>query len=126
MSFAAGLYAQSLLSMSNADIGEQMRKGERAQGFAIVQEAPWLDWDDWTAKTIISVDGRHVRLVALEAREQGHGAFTRLIGKIQAAKLVPVIVEPNRLLIDWCERHHYRSRQIGHGRLRHKIWYPRR
>jgi hypothetical protein len=126
MSFATGLYAQSLLSMSKPELGERMRSGERALGFAIVKQAPWLDWDDWTERTIISQNDRHVRLVALEARAPGQGAFTRLIENIQNAKLVPVIVEPNALLAEWCKRHRYKSRQIGHGRLRHQIWYPRR
>jgi hypothetical protein len=107
-------------------MGERMRSTEREQGFTIVTAAPWLDPNDWTPATIIAADGKRIRLVALEAKNPGHGAFTRLIAKIQAAGLVPVIVEPSRSLIDWCLRHDYRERRIGKGHLVHTIWYPRR
>jgi hypothetical protein len=126
MNFATGMYVRSLFSMSRSDIGDLMRTAELAQGYKIVKEASWLDWDDWTKWTIISTDGRHVRLVALEAVKPGTGAFTRLIEKITAAGLVPVLVEPGQSLVDWAKRRNYKTRTIGRGRFHHTIWHPRR
>lgn len=126
MSFADEAYIRSAFAMSRGDLGKRMIESERAQGYERIIKAPWLDWSDWTDATIITGDGVRVRLVALEARQPGQGAFGRLIAKIQKANLVPVLVEPNRSLIDWCLRRDWRSRRIGRGRFNHEIWYPRR
>lgn len=126
MNFATEMYVRSLMNLSREEIGQRMITTELAQGFRIVTAADWLDWDDWSDYSIISIDEDRVRLVALEAKKPGSGAFTRLIGKIIDAGLVPVLVQPNRSLIDWCMRHDYRSRRIGKGSFSHEVWYPRR
>lgn len=126
VTFADHMQIVSAAMLSRADLGERMRDIEREQGFRIVEFAAWFDRDDWTDATIISQDGRRIRLVALEARTPCSGAMTRLIEKITAAGLVPVIVEPNQMIIDWCARHDFRSRTIGRGRYRHHVWYSRR
>jgi len=126
MNFATDMYIRSMMNLSREEIGQRMVTAELAQGFQIVTEAEWLDWDDWTEWTIISQDGDRIRLVAIEARRPKTGAFTKLIRQIEDCLLVPVLVEPNRSLIDWCNRHGYRSRRIGKGSFAHEIWYRRR
>lgn len=125
MNFAQEMTARSLLSGSNAEIGERIRQTERMQGFVIVNHAPWLDWDDWSDRSIFSTHLRRVRLVAIEAKKPGNGAFTRLIERIEACRLIPTLVEPNQSLIDWCKRHDYRERHMGKGQFRQTVWYPR-
>lgn len=126
MTFANEIYLRSLASLSRDEIGDRMREAEVLQGFAIVSQAKWLDWNDWDRHSIFAQDNKRVRLVALQARDPGHGAFTRLIGEISKAGLVPVVVEPNERLAGWCKRNFYRRRNIGRGRFRHEVWYPMR
>jgi hypothetical protein len=97
---------------------------EAEQGFWRIEEAPWLIRDDWH-EIVLTKDGKRVRLVLLEARNPGNGAFTRLIAGITTAELCPVICEPNDFLIEWCKRHDYRPRTVGTGHGRVNIWYPR-
>ena len=84
MNFATEMYVRSIAGMSRAEIGERMRQTERLQGFTIVTSAKWLDWSDWDKATIISQDGKRIRLVALQAKIPHQGAFTRLIQRIFA------------------------------------------
>jgi hypothetical protein len=102
-----------------------LRQMEIEHGFAPIEVASWLNNDDWR-EIIATRDHRRVRLVLLDAKQPGTGAFTRLIAGITKAGLVPVIVEPNKTLTDWCVRHGYRMRIIGKGKDRHEVWYLRR
>jgi hypothetical protein len=104
--------------------GENLIRHELDQGFIIVSR-DWIE-PDWTRRTIISQDGDRIRLVALEAKIPHSGAFTRLIEKIWKRNLVPVLVEPNDLLEQWCIRHQWRARYVGRGVDRHWVFYPRR
>ena len=126
MNFATDALVSSLMSMSREEIGARMIASELEQGFTLVKDAAWLDWHEWDEHTIITQDNKRVRLVALQAKNPGTGAFTRLIRKIFACNQHPVLVEPNQLLIDWCERHDFRSKRIGKGKYRHELWYPMR
>lgn len=125
MNFARHVQVLSALNKSNAEIGADIRQCELDQGFTLVTEAKWFLIDDWSERTIISQDGKRIRLVALEARRPGSGAFTRLIGLIFAAGLTPVLVEPNDMLTSWCHRHNFRHKRVGQGKHRANIWYPR-
>jgi|SRR5215813_2846098 len=102
-----------------------LRQMEVEQGYTLVADAQWLDRSDWR-EIVASQDGKRIRLVLLDAMRPCTGAFTQLICGIWEAGLVPVIVEPNQTLIDWCNRHDYRRRMVGHGKHRHEVWYPRR
>jgi len=106
---------------------ERLEQGERAKGFEIVHpgSVSWLPVEDWTPSTIISTDGRRVRLVALLASDPGHGGLRRLVEGIIAAGLEPVVVEPFPQLVTTLERWGWRSRRIGYGFDAHEIWYPR-
>jgi hypothetical protein len=117
---------RSALALSREELGEKIRQGEVKCGFSIVTEARWLDPDDWDRWTIISQDGNRIRLVALSARQPHTGAFTRLIDRIICDRHVPVVVEPNEFLTQWCRKHWFRKRMCGQGELRHVIWYPKR
>lgn len=126
MNFATDVYIRSTMALTRDELGDKMRECEVLQGFTIVSEAKWLERADWDQWTIVSQDSRRIRLVALSARQPGKGAFTRLIAEIFKAGLVPVLVEPNQSLIDWCHRHQFRKRTIGRGQFKHDVWYPKR
>jgi hypothetical protein len=49
---------------------------------------------DWEASSVISLDGKRVRIVLVSARSPGHGAFTRLVRAIMQAGFVPVVCAP--------------------------------
>lgn len=115
----------SVLNQSPEEIGDNLRRMEIEQGFSLVSEAAWYSPADWHERTIISQDGKKVRLVALQARRSFEGAFSRLIGNLWKADLMPVLVEPNQTLVDWCCRHNFRERRIS-GKYPHTVWYPRR
>ena len=125
-SFATEAVIASALALSREELGEKIRNNEVKQGFSIVTQARWLNPDDWDRWTIISQDNTRIRLVTLSAREPHTGAFGRLIEAIIMDSHVPVLVEPNEMLIKWCKRHWFRKRNVGRGLLRHEIWYPQR
>ena len=104
---------------------ERLRQLEVSKGFTLVAEAQWLERSDWR-EIVASQDGKRIRLVLLDALHPGKGAFTRLIAGIWRCDLMPVLVEPNQSLIDWCYRHDFRARIIGKGPDRHEVWYPRK
>ena len=124
--FATDVAVRSALALSREEMGEKLRANEVKMGFSVITEARWLSDDDWDRWTIVTQDKNRIRLVALSARKPGTGAFGRLIDKIMREGLIPVVVEPNPRLEDWCKRHWYRKRNCGQGELRHKIWYPKR
>jgi hypothetical protein len=126
MNFARHAQVMSAFNRSPKECGDNLRRMEIEQGFTLVEAAIWFDPADWHERSIVSQDGKRIRLVALQAREPGNGAFTRLIAKIFAAGLTPVLVEPNEMMENWCHRHNYRRKRIGQGEHRHEIWYPRR
>jgi hypothetical protein len=125
IAFATYMDVLSAMTQTPAEIGDNLRRMEIEQGFSIISEASWFNKDQWHEKTIISQDGRKVRLVALLARRSFEGAFSRLIGNLWKANLMPVIVEPNQTLQDWAIRHNFRERHIK-GKYPHTIWHPRR
>jgi len=124
--FATEVAVRSALALSKEEMGDKLRANEVLMGFSVVTEARWFNEDDWDRWTIITQDKNRIRLVALSARNPGTGAFTRLIDKIMREGLIPVVVEPNERLTEWCRRHWYRKRNSGQGVLRHEIWYPKR
>jgi hypothetical protein len=126
MNFAQEVTIRSALALSREELGMQIRAREVAQGFSIVDAARWLDPDEWDRWTIVSQDGFRIRLVALSARYPHTGAFNRLIDRIVAHELTPVVVEPNDILAEWCRRHWFRKRTCGQGEFRHVVWYPKR
>ena len=103
-----------------------IRKSEMDQGNIVIYQAPWFNRDEWVV-AIISEDPKgRIRLVLLDARLPGNGAFTRLISGIQAQGLTPVIVEPIGSLAGWCKKKGWKKRIIKHGtENKQEVWYPR-
>ena len=125
MDFAKEAEIRGIFALTRSELRDRMKQGELAQGFTVVESAKWFDPDDWQSP-LISQDNRRVRLVLLEAKKPHTGQFTKLIGEIEKAGLVPVVVEPNTELVAWCKRHFYRKRNVGRGEFRHEVWYPKR
>jgi hypothetical protein len=103
-----------------------LRLLEIEQGHRLIDKAEWLNKNEWN-EIIASEDQQgRIRLVVLNARIPGNGAFTRLIAGIQSAGLVPVIVEPIGILAQWCKKHGWRKRIVGRNTSNaHEIWYAR-
>ena len=102
-----------------------IRKEEHDAGNILIDKADRLNKNDWE-EIVVSMDkeGR-IRLVLLDAKQPGTGAFTRLIKQIEQAGLTPVIVEPLGFLETWCISHGWRSRRLRHGPSHQLIWYKR-
>lgn len=126
MEFKSIVTISSALALSREELGAKIRADEVAQGYSIIEQACWLDPDEWSRWTIVSQDGFRIRLVALEALHPHTGAFNRLIDRIIAHELTPVVVEPNDILAEWCRRHWFRKRTCGQGKFRQVVWYPKR
>ena len=107
--------------------GSWLIRGEIEAGYEIVRpgEVAWLPLEDWDGNTIISQGRFRVRLVALMARDPGHGALKRLIAAIQNQGRMPVVVEPFNDLAVVLRRWGWKRRHIGRGGYRHCIWHPR-
>lgn len=69
---------------------------ERKAGCRILHtgEVPWLRADDWRGEPVITQRGNDVRIVAVWARREGQGTFSRLVRDIEAAGFTPVVVAP--------------------------------
>jgi len=50
--------------------------------------------EDWEPSSVVSLDGKRVRIVLVSARSPGHGAFTRLVRAITRAGFTPVVCAP--------------------------------
>lgn len=76
----------------------RMMDMERARGHRLVfvgDNIPFsLPLSHWHGNAVIALDGIEVRIVAIWAKHQGQGAFTRLIDNIKAAGLTPVVLTP--------------------------------
>lgn len=78
-----------------------------------VGEADWLPVKDWQDNAIVSMDGRKVRIVAVIAKEQGRGAFSRLVTNIIKSGLQPVVVCPFSQMESILERWNWRKKIVG-------------
>lgn len=91
---------------------EAIRQTERDLGHEIilVGQAPWLSKFDWPDNVCVSRNGGEIRLVAINARQPGRGALSRLMIGIIEAGLVPVVVEPMLDMPPILERWGFRDR----------------
>jgi hypothetical protein len=105
-------------------MGNVMRADEAAEGRQVVLpgEATWLPRADWDDDCVVSLDGNCVRLVCLQARRPGHGAFHRLLDALAAEGLQPVVVEPLGPLEATLQRWGWCSRTVGRGIYRQRHW----
>jgi hypothetical protein len=104
------------------------RKHETRAGYLVVApgEVAWLSLEDWHPRTVVSIDGRHVRLVELWARQPGRGAFRRLIAGIFAHGLSPDVIDPTVELQATLTRWGWERYEMGFGcdPDREDIWRP--
>jgi hypothetical protein len=87
---------------------------------------PFLfDAADWQPDSVVSLDGRRVRIVLVSARQPGSGALTRLVQRIALAGFAPVIVSPVGLTMPAILKHWgWRETVIGTGFDRSEEWTP--
>lgn len=110
------------------DMASIMKSDEIKAGRRVVKpgDEPWLPAEDWYSDVIVSVDGDTVRLVAIRARNPGHGAFRRLIAGIEAAGLKPCVLEPVPEMAATLKRWGWKHRRYGIGIEAEERWRPNR
>ena len=117
-----------ILNDPNYDAVAEIVEGERARGFRVLRpdDTPWFLAADWAPKSIASVSGVLVRLVLLQARKPGSGAFTRTVAGLRAAGYRPAVIEPTREFAEMLARRGWIKRSVGNTlETREKIWRPR-
>lgn len=79
-------------------IYELLRKGEEHKGHWVIKpgQKEWFPADDWDHTSVVSQDGKDVRLVAILAKDDklGTNVFDKLLSDIKDAGLRPVAVCP--------------------------------
>lgn len=120
-----GRIAQLLYFGGPDTMGSEIITREQRRGFMVRRpgDVDWLPVARWKARTIVSLDRRRVRLVALDALVPGHGSLRALIADIERAGLTPVVVEPHDRLKASLKRWGWKHRRIGHGVEVENIWY---
>lgn len=105
---------------------EAMREDERAAGFRVVLpgDEPWLPSLDWHDDVTVSTDGKIVRIIAIRARKENDGAFSRLVTGIIRAGLTPVVIEPMLSMPGIMARWKWERREFGEGFTREEQWWP--
>jgi hypothetical protein len=97
-------------------ISELIADDEIQAGRRVVRpgEATWLPEEDWESGTVCSLDGKRALLILLHSREQGKGAFTRLITALYAAGKTPFVIAPTWEFQKTLMRHGWRPAGL-HG-----------
>lgn len=111
---------------SGQSIPDLMRADEAASGYVVVRpgEVDWLRAAEWSRNSVVSIDKRRVRLVLIEAAKPGSGAFMRLIGRICAAGLKPIVIAPTREFQAALQRRGWRQQIVGSGFELEDRWHP--
>ena len=110
----------AILSHPEGALG-RIRELERARGS--LWEFP-LDTADWESG-LVMIRGMEARIVLLNARQPGTGAFKRLLGAIGRAGLMPVVVEPmGGTMPAILERWGWKKKQCGAGFDSWEEWRP--
>lgn len=113
---------------ANRPMWEVMREFEEEAGYTIVLPGsePWFSLDDWDETVVVSRSRREIRLVAILARNPGHGALTRLVYGILSDGLVPVIIAPTLEMRATMKRWNWAPRHVGSGWDHEEQWRPRK
>jgi hypothetical protein len=81
--------------------------------------------DDWVENSVISLNGKEVRLVIVSAKHERSGAFTRLLAEIERAGLTPVICAPiGRVMPMLMRKWGWIESVRGEGFMRCEEWRP--
>jgi hypothetical protein len=108
--------------------GEAMRRNEIAKGGTLVPtgSVDWLPHTDWIEDMVVSRVGDDVRIVAIQAKEPGSGAFSRLITALAKRGLRPIVVCPFSHMEEILRRWKWRRKDVGIGfDDREDQWTPR-
>jgi hypothetical protein len=115
------------LSRPGVSIADFMRGEEAKAGNIVILPGsePWLPGDDWDESIVVSRRGNEIRLVAISAKQPGHGALKRTVDGIKAAGLVPVIVCPLGPMAEIVRRWGWKRRRVGKDfDTREEHWVP--
>lgn len=107
---------------------EVMREDEMLAGNAVILpgDFPWLSTEGCDPTIIVSQSGKEIRLIALLARNPGHGVFRRTVSGIIASGLVPVIIAPVVQMRETMKRWNWYRRDVGSGWNHEEQWRPRK
>lgn len=117
--------AEAIFRMAELGPLECMRRDEIAMGHKLLKpgDVHWFKPDDWR-DTCLSRTGKTIRIVLVEARRPGRGAFSRLIRGIQRAKLTPVVLSPSDHLTAVLMKWGWTCRHVGEGFNAEEQWSP--
>ncbi len=103
-----------------------IREDETEAGNRVVMpgDAPWFSADDWSSDSVVSIDRRRVRLILIVAKRPGTGAFTRLVARILASGLKPIVLAPTREFQAMLLRRGWRRKVFGTGLRHEERWEP--
>ena len=115
MSTAALIKELEAMLSGNYDPIAAIVRGEEKRGFKVVRpgDARWFRATDWRAESVASIAGGKVRLVLLNAVDEGTGSFTRTVREIEAIGLQPIVIEPNHGFAATLKRNGWRKRSVG-------------
>ena len=119
---------EAILFDPNYDPIAAIVKGEEKRGFRVVRPGgePWFRAVEWRAESVASVSGDTVRLVLLHCFEEGKGAFTRTVKRIEDASLKPSVIDPTQEFAATLTRRGWRENKMGRSfATRETIWRPK-
>jgi hypothetical protein len=122
------LYSKISNIIEQGNHGNNLRESELAQGYRMANPAIdlWYNTEDWNQEfNIVSTKGKYVRIVALLAKKESSGAFSRLIDNIIKAQLIPIVVAPLGLMIAILNNWGWKMQLIGSDfDSRVDLWRP--
>ena len=114
-----------LQTMSPADA---MKSDERERGFGlyVIGQRSWFLPRDWREDAVVSFDRERgeVRIIAIEAKNPGQGAFTRMVRGIMAEGRTPVVIQPMGDMPAILTKWGWQRRDEGEGFLHEEQWRP--
>ena len=119
---------EAMLNDPNYDPVAAIVEGERKRGFSVIRpgDAPWFRKSDWKTESVASIDGNTVRLVLINAKREGKGAFTRTVKAIEDAGLWSAVLEPTQRFAKMLKRRGWTSKVTGKRTIeRETIWRPK-
>lgn len=106
-----------------------MCEDEEAKGHEIIRvgSVDWLPASEWPTDIVIAKAKNTIRIVAIYNRDQGNGAFSRMVRGIQSAGLKPMVVCPSHQMRDILKGWNWRKQMVGTSFHDHEErWFPQR
>lgn len=126
----AEVFAEMIRAMSHPEGARgRMRDLEIEHGHTVLVRDQPLAFSfssaDWDEDTLITMDGKDVRLILTNALHPGTGALHRLVASIQAAGLNPVVLSPVGPTMPAIMKHWgWKMHTVGAGFHRSEEWRP--